>query len=222
MGFYPVAVYYNKTQHTNMWSVVYYRVSEKECTHFKHLNRARKSPDFTTWNIYSESLSSCFSISLHFYLSSLCFSRNVRSVFKYHETDACAYSCKLNRTSIVHKTSTVPHTNSSQSSLAVAWYRFPTADVPLPLGSRTVPGLSYQLLTPHNCNSHLKVKVKVTLRLAVCRQSVLAAIPLRLTTRDFFNWALAVSLYVTSSLMRRWVSLLWICSAFRQVYESHM
>jgi hypothetical protein len=31
------------------------------------------------------------------------------------------------------------------SLLAVA--RFPTADVPLPLGSRTLLGLSYQLLT---------------------------------------------------------------------------
>jgi hypothetical protein len=34
-----------------------------------------------------------------------------------------------------------------RSSLAVAWQRIPMADVPLPLGSRTVLGLSYQLLT---------------------------------------------------------------------------
>jgi hypothetical protein len=33
------------------------------------------------------------------------------------------------------------------SSLAVAWWRFPTAHVPFPLGSRTISGLSYQLLT---------------------------------------------------------------------------
>jgi hypothetical protein len=38
----------------------------------------------------------------------------------------------------------------SQSSLAVSWYRLPTADVPLALGFRTVPYLSYQLLTSHN------------------------------------------------------------------------
>jgi hypothetical protein len=31
----------------------------------------------------------------------------------------------------------------------------PTADVPPPLGSRTVPGLSDQRLTSHNCNSQL-------------------------------------------------------------------
>jgi hypothetical protein len=29
------------------------------------------------------------------------------------------------------------------------------ADVPLPLGSRTVPGLNYKLLTSHNCSSQL-------------------------------------------------------------------
>jgi hypothetical protein len=33
------------------------------------------------------------------------------------------------------------------SSLAVAWYRLSTTDVPLPLGSRTIPGLRYQLVT---------------------------------------------------------------------------
>jgi hypothetical protein len=41
---------------------------------------------------------------------------------------------------------------SSQSSLAVAWYRLSTADVPLPLGSRTVTGLTYQLLTTATLN----------------------------------------------------------------------
>jgi hypothetical protein len=34
-----------------------------------------------------------------------------------------------------------------QSSLAVAWYWLSTTDVPFPLGSRTVSGLRYQLLT---------------------------------------------------------------------------
>jgi hypothetical protein len=40
-----------------------------------------------------------------------------------------------------------------QSPLAVAWYRLPTANVLLPLGSQTVPGLSYQLLTATPYNS---------------------------------------------------------------------
>jgi hypothetical protein len=44
------------------------------------------------------------------------------------------------------------HTQTSalsllQSPLAVAWYRLPAADVPLPLGARNIPGLSYQILT---------------------------------------------------------------------------
>jgi hypothetical protein len=30
-----------------------------------------------------------------------------------------------------------------------------TVDIPLPLGSQTVPGLSCQLFTSHNCNSQL-------------------------------------------------------------------
>jgi hypothetical protein len=41
---------------------------------------------------------------------------------------------------------TTAHIKSSQSSLAVVWQRLPTVDVPLPLGSRPVPGLSYKLL----------------------------------------------------------------------------
>jgi hypothetical protein len=40
-------------------------------------------------------------------------------------------------------TVTTAHIKFLQPSLAVARYRFPTADVPLPLGSRTVPDLSY-------------------------------------------------------------------------------
>jgi hypothetical protein len=38
---------------------------------------------------------------------------------------------------------------------AVACYRLPTADVSLPLGSRNVPGLSYQLLTTTEPSSPL-------------------------------------------------------------------
>jgi hypothetical protein len=34
----------------------------------------------------------------------------------------------------------------SQTSLTVTWQRLPTADVPLPLGFRTIPGINYQLV----------------------------------------------------------------------------
>jgi hypothetical protein len=57
---------------------------------------------------------------------------------------------ELNTTKI---TVTTTHIKPSQSSLAVAWQRLPTADVTLPLGFRTVLGLGYQILTSHNCNS---------------------------------------------------------------------
>jgi hypothetical protein len=45
-------------------------------------------------------------------------------------------------------------------------------------------------------------------------QFVLTSRHLRITTRDFFNWTLAAIAYVTSSLTRRCVCLLWICLAF--------
>jgi hypothetical protein len=71
-------------------------------------------------------------------------------------------------------TVTTAHINSSQALLAVAWYRLPTADVPLPLDSRTLPGLSYQLLNLHNCNSQLTqqklIVSEVILRPTVSRQ----------------------------------------------------
>jgi hypothetical protein len=44
---------------------------------------------------------------------------------------------------------------SSHSALAVVWQQLPVVDVPLPLGSRTVCGLTYQLLISHNCISQL-------------------------------------------------------------------
>jgi hypothetical protein len=65
----------------------------------------------------------------------------------------------------------------------------------------------------------VRVKVKVTLRLAVYRQSVcLVSSLLRPTTKDLFP---QLNPYVTSSLTRRWICLLWICLAFRQMYISH-
>jgi hypothetical protein len=93
---------------------------------------------------------------------------------------------------------------------AVAWYRLPTADIRLSLGSRTVPDLSYQLLKQHLTttatqqfsNSPIQqptqmpaIKIKVTLWLAVYRQSVhLGAEPLEYHDQRFcfFNWILAI------------------------------
>jgi hypothetical protein len=51
-------------------------------------------------------------------------------------------------------------------------------------------------------------------------QFVLASSPLRLTTRDVFSQRnpCDISPYITSSLTRRWVCLLWICLAFRHIY----
>jgi hypothetical protein len=56
------------------------------------------------------------------------------------------------------------HVKSPQSSLAVAWQRLPTAKVPVPVGLRTVPGLSYELLASDSRNfqlTHLGVKRRV-------------------------------------------------------------
>jgi hypothetical protein len=72
--------------------------------------------------------------------------------------------------------------------------------------------------------SFKKVKLKVTLRLAVYRQSVrLDVKPLETHDQTFFQLnSCGNSPYVTSSLTRRWVCLLWISLAFRQVYISHI
>jgi hypothetical protein len=54
-------------------------------------------------------------------------------------------------------------------------------------------------------------------------QFVLASDPLRPTTRDIFQLNSCGNIpNITSSLKRRWVCLLRICLAFRQVYISHI
>jgi hypothetical protein len=96
------------------------------------------------------------------------------------------------------------------------------ADVPLPLGFRTVPGLSCQLHTSHNCSSQPKLLYDWRL---TANQFLLASTPLRPTTRGFSFPQLncyGINPYVTSWLTKRWVCLLWICLAFRQVYISHI
>jgi hypothetical protein len=69
-------------------------------------------------------------------------------------------------------------------------------------------------------------KVRVTLRQAVYRQWVHLGIrPVETHDQRIFFFQLnscGNSPYVTSCLTRRWVCLLWMCLAFRQVYTSHM
>jgi hypothetical protein len=65
--------------------------------------------------------------------------------------------------------------------------------------------------------------IRVTLRLAVCRQSVrLGDKPLETHDHRSFFFQLGPcgnSPYVISSLTRRWVCLLWICLALQHVIE---
>jgi hypothetical protein len=63
---------------------------------------------------------------------------------------------------------------------------------------------------------HVKVKVKVILRLTVYSQSVrLGVKPLETHDQTFFQLdSCGNSPYVTSSLTRKWVCLLWICLAW--------
>jgi hypothetical protein len=69
------------------------------------------------------------------------------------------------------------------------------------------------------------ILVKVTLRMAVHRQSVHLAVK-PLVTHDPRHFLFQLnpcghSPYVTPSLTKRWVCLLWTCLAFGQVYISH-
>jgi hypothetical protein len=82
--------------------------------------------------------------------------------------------------------------------------------------------LNSRLLT-WNSGTWLILKVKVTLRLAVYRQSVrLDVRPLEAhDQRLFFQLnSCGNSSYVTSSLTKRWGCLLWICLTFRQLTHS--
>jgi hypothetical protein len=84
--------------------------------------------------------------------------------------------------------------------------------------------------TADNSNQELlrcqvKVKVEVTLWLAVYRQNVrLGVKPLETHDQRYFVQLNSCGNipYVTSSLTRRWDCLLWICLGFRQVYISHI
>jgi hypothetical protein len=77
----------------------------------------------------------------------------------------------------------------------------------------------HRIDTPNLEGEVPRKRIRITLRLAIYRQSVrLGVKPLRPTTRDFFQLhSCGNSPYVTSSLTRRWICFLWICLAFRQM-----
>jgi hypothetical protein len=64
-----------------------------------------------------------FSVSLHFDLGFLCCSHNVHPMFNFLETDACAHSCVLDRTSIIHKTLIVP-LSCGENRTPLVWFIF--------------------------------------------------------------------------------------------------
>jgi hypothetical protein len=113
-------------------------------------------------------------------------------------------------------------------SLGTGWpsytfrHRVPFSSPPTP---RTAVEVFEPASTQANRSLKVKVRVRVTLRLAVYRQSVrLGVKPLETHDQTFFFQLdpCGDSPYVTSSLSRRWFCLLWICLAFRQVYISHI
>jgi hypothetical protein len=84
----------------------------------------------------------------------------------------------------------------------------------------------YHALSLSNTDSRLKAPlVTVILRLAVYRPLVLLGAKSLEAQGEIFFFQLnpcSPSPYVTSSLTRRQVCLLWMCLAFRQVYISHI
>jgi hypothetical protein len=58
-----------------------------------------------------------------------------------------------------------------KTSQVVAWYRLSATDVPLPMGSRTVPDHSYKLLTSDNCKSQLTQQQLQNQKLCYGRQA---------------------------------------------------
>jgi hypothetical protein len=131
----------------------------------------------------------------------ICHSRNPYWTLTLVTTCNCDSVTDLHTPKI---TVTTAHIKSSQSSLAVAWWRLPTADVPFPLGSRTGPGLS------HFSQPQLSNKLRESELLwdwqNTAHQYVLATSPLRLITSDFCQLnPYDECPYVTSPLTRKWV-----------------
>jgi hypothetical protein len=95
-------------------------------------------------------------------------------------------------------TVTTAHIKFSQSSLGIAWLRLPVVDVPLPLGSRTLP--RPQLSASHFSQLQISTgssRVRVTLQMAVFCQSVRPGVKAPETHYQFFcNWTLTVIVLV--------------------------
>jgi hypothetical protein len=74
----------------------------------------------------------------------------------------CTLAVKKNQGRFRHVGSDHSLVSLFQSPLAVAWYRLPNADVPLPLGSRTLPGLrnSSQRLNPSSSLTNITDRVE--------------------------------------------------------------
>jgi hypothetical protein len=114
---------------------------------------------------------------------------------------------------------TTPRTQSSQSALSsrvVAGDEFDQC--PLLPSSRSYWLAIVPQLTPSKSSPSYFTTGSLPLVSSSWRQAPWESRP------DFlFNWTLALnSPYVSSCLTRRWVCLLWICLAFRQVHISHI
>jgi hypothetical protein len=109
------------------------------------------------------------------------------------------------------------------------WRTFPFLWVP-ELSPASATSFSQQQLTTEppavmSLTLHWLTELKSKLlydRLFTANEFIFAPSPLKPTTRDFFQLNLCGrSPYVTSSLTREWIRLLWICLASCQVYVSH-
>jgi hypothetical protein len=121
---------------------------------------------------------------------------------------------------------TTAHIKTSHSLVAASNSKRSPSSVFLKCPQPQLPAYHFsQLQLSVDSQPQLKVKVRVTLQLEVYHQSVCLVVK-PLETHDqrlFFQLnPCGHSPYVTSSLTRRWVCLLLICLAFRQVYISHI
>jgi hypothetical protein len=134
--------------------------------------------------------------------------------------------------STIHKSpqQTLSLFQQPMSSPAVPWQRLLTVEIlqlpaltSLPSGKYPATELSHSQTSLHSTELYSKSKLLYYWRFTA-NQFVLASSLLGLTTSNFFFQLnpCCHSPYVTFSLTRRWVCLLWICLAFREVYVSHI
>jgi hypothetical protein len=123
---------------------------------------------------------------------------------------------------------TTAKTKFSQSSLPLLGSGFQRRTFPFLWVSEMFPCLSYQLVTSHNCNYQLSLNYSKSESDLLhnwrftADKFVSAPNHKRIRATDIFQlnpWG--NSPYVTSSLTRTWVCLLWIGLHFRQVDLSH-